>query len=468
MKPPVKKNDDITLEITSLTSQGSGVGHFDAFTVFVEGAAAGDRLIAHIIKVKSIYAVGIIKQLLRPSPDRVQPACPAALQCGGCAFQHISYEAECAHKRLRVEDALRRIGGFDFRIEEILTTPHISRYRNKAQYPAALGADGSTRVGFYAKRTHRIVDCRDCALQPPEFSALLDVIVRWAAECGVSVYDEETDRGLLRHIYLRKGFASGELMVCLVVTDRAVPHTKVLVDRLLRENCGVKSVVLNVNAVRTNVVLGGECHTIFGSNYITDTLCGLRFQLSPLSFFQVNPAGAELLYQKAAEFAALTGSETVLDLYCGTGTIGLSMAHAAKKVVGVEIIPQAIENAKENAKRNGITNAAFYCDDAGGAAKRLHESGTRPDVVILDPPRKGCSAETLQTVAGMQPQRIVYVSCDPATLARDCRLLRELGYELKHAVAVDMFPRTVHVETVVCLSQQSPDSECVAPNLMNM
>ena len=457
MKPPLKKNDDITLDIEALTSQGSGVGHFDGFTVFIEGAAAGDRLNAHIIKVKPNYAVGIIKQLLRPSPDRVQPECPVAAQCGGCAFQHIGYAAECEHKRKRVEDALQRIGGFDLRVNEILTTPGISRYRNKAQYPVALGTDGRTRVGFYAKRTHRVVDCRDCALQPPEFSALLDVIVRWSAEFGITVYDEESGKGLLRHIYLRKGFQTGELMVCLVVTDRRVPKTQELVTMLLAENPNVKSVVLNVNAARTNVVLGGECHTVYGSDSITDTLCGLRFQLSPLSFFQVNPAGAELLYRKAAEFAALTGNETLLDLYCGTGTIGLSMADQAKKVVGVEIIPQAIENAKENAKRNGIANAAFFCDDAAGAAKRLHAQGTRPDVVVLDPPRKGCSAETLQIVAEMAPQRIVYVSCDPATLARDCKLLRGLDYELKQAVAVDMFPRTVHVETIALLVRKTPD-----------
>ncbi len=457
MKPPLKKNDDITLEITALTSEGSGVGHFGAFAVFVEGAAAGDRLIAHIIKVKPNYAVGIIKELLHPSQDRVQPTCSVAAQCGGCAFQHISYEAECEHKRRRVEDALQRIGGFEISVREILTTPNTSRYRNKAQYPVAMGTDGRTKVGFYAKRTHRIVDCRDCTLQPAEFSSLLHVILRWAAEFGVSVYDEATGRGLLRHIYLRKGFSTGELMVCLVVTDRAVPHTKELTERLLSENSGIKSVVLNVNPARTNVVLGSECCTVFGSDAITDLLCGLRFQLSPLSFFQVNPAGAELLYRKTAEFAALTGDETVLDLYCGTGTIGLSMAHAAKAIIGVEIIPQAIENAKENAKRNGIANASFFCDDAAGTAKRLRENGTRPDVVILDPPRKGCSAETLETVAAMVPQRIVYVSCDPATLARDCKLLRELGYELQQAVAVDMFPHTGHVETVVSLVRKNPD-----------
>ena len=453
MKPPVKKNDEILLDITALTSQGSGVGHVDGFAVFVEGAAAGDRLLAHIIKVKASYAVGIIREILRPSPDRIAPACPAAARCGGCAFQHIRYEAEREHKRRRAEDALRRIGGFDIAVREILSAPHTSRYRNKAQYPVALGADGRTKVGFYAKRTHRIADCRDCALQPPEFAALLDVIVRWAAESGVSLYDEETGKGLLRHIYLRKGFSTGEIMACLVVTDRRVPHTEALVEALCRENAQIKSIVLNFNAAHTNVVLGSECQTIFGSDFITDTLCGLTFQLSPLSFFQVNPAGAQLLYRKAAAFAALTGKETVLDLYCGTGTIGLSMAKEAKQILGVEIIPQAIENARANAKRNAIANAEFFCGDAADAAAKLHARGTQPDVVILDPPRKGCSAETLRIVAAMAPQRIVYVSCDPATLARDCKLLRELGYDLQDAVAVDMFPRTVHVETVVLMTR---------------
>ena len=457
MKPPLKKNDEITLDVAALTSQGSGVGHFDGFAVFVEGAAVGDRLTVHIIKVKASYAVGFIKKILRPSPDRVEPACPVFERCGGCAFQHIGYEAECVYKRKRVEDALQRIGGFDIAIDEILTTPHTLHYRNKGQYPLALGSDGKTRVGFYAKRSHRVVDCRDCALQPPEFAALLNVIVRWAAESGVTVYDEETGRGLLRHIYLRKGFSTGDVMVCLVATEQSLPRTDVLTDALRRENPNIKSIVLNVNAARTNVVLGQECITLWGDDFITDTLCGLTFRLSPLSFFQVNPAGAELLYRKAAEFAALTGEETVLDLYCGTGTIGLSMAAKAKQIIGVEIIPQAIENAKENAARNGISNAEFFCDDAGGAAKRLQESGIRPDVVVLDPPRKGCSEETLRAVAGMEPQRVVYVSCDPATLARDCKLLRDLGYELQQAVAVDMFPRTVHVETVCLLCRQKKD-----------
>ena len=453
MKPPVKKNDEILLDIDALTSQGSGVGHFDGFAVFVEGAAAGDRLLVRIIKVKSAYAVGIIRQIQRPSPDRIPAACPVAAQCGGCAFQHISYEAECAHKRLRVEDALRRIGGFDISVSEILTAPHTSHYRNKAQYPVALGPDGRTRVGFYAKRTHRVVDCRDCALQPPEFAGLVNTIVRWAAENGVSIYDEANGTGLLRHIYLRKGFSTQEIMVCLVVTDLRVPRAEALVEALLAANPNVTSVVLNLNPVRTNVVLGETCRTLFGSETITDCLCGLRFRISPLSFFQVNPAGAELLYRKAADFAALTGKETVLDLYCGTGTIGLSMARGAKTLIGVEIIPQAIENAKANAERNGIPNAEFFCGDAADAAAKLHARGTQPDVVILDPPRKGCSAETLQTVAAMAPQRIVYVSCDPATLARDCKQLRELGFELQKAVAVDMFPRTVHVETVTLITR---------------
>ena len=462
MKPPLKKNDDITLDVTALTSQGSGVGHFDGFAVFVEGAAVGDLLAVHIIKVKSSYAVGIIKKILHPSPDRVAPGCPVAAQCGGCAFQHISYEAECEHKRKRVEDALQRIGGFDLAVEEILTTPHTDLYRNKGQFPVALGTDGKTRVGFFARRTHRIVDCRDCALQPKEFSALLDIVVRWAAEFGVSIYDEETGRGLLRHIYLRKGFSTGDVMVCLVATDRRVGHTEELIGMLLGENSAIRSVVLNVNPAQTNVVLGPECITLWGEDFITDNLCCLTFRLSPLSFFQVNPAGAELLYRKAAEFAALTGKETVLDLYCGTGTIGLSMAHKAKRIIGVEIIPQAIENAKENAERNGIANAEFFCDDAGGAAKRLQESGTHPDVVVLDPPRKGCSEDTLRAVAEMEPQRVVYVSCDPATLARDCKLLREKGYELQQAVAVDMFPRTVHVEMVALMTQASSEDRTIA------
>ncbi|MBR3553045.1 MAG: 23S rRNA (uracil(1939)-C(5))-methyltransferase RlmD [Clostridia bacterium] len=451
---PLKKNDNVELTVTALTAQGSGVGRYAGMAVFVDGAAVGDRLLVHIILVKASYAVGIIQKILTPSDTRIAPACPVFSQCGGCAYCHIRYDAELEAKRRRVEDALRRIGGLDISVPAILSPGETRRYRNKAQFPVGLSRNGRTEIGFYARRSHRIVDCRDCALQPAEFAPLLNVIARWAAECGVSIYDETTGRGALRHIYLRKGFATGQLMVCLVAATDRLPRLDMLCDRLTAENKNIVSILLNINPGRTNVVLGDRCVTIFGADAIEDELCGLRFRIAPQSFFQVNPAGAELLYRKAADFAALTGHETLLDLYCGTGTIGLSMAAKAKQVIGVEVIPEAIEDAKENAARNGITNARFFCADASGAAAALLQEGLRPDVVVLDPPRKGCSPDVIDAVAQMGPDRVVYVSCDPATLARDCKAFGEKDYHVSDTVAVDMFPRTVHVESVVKLIRQ--------------
>ncbi len=453
----LKKNDEIRLEITALTSQGSGVGRFDSMAVFVEGTAPGDIVLAHIILVKSSYAVGIIKNLIRPSKHRIACDCGVFSSCGGCSYRHIDYAQELCEKRRRVKDAFERIGAIDTPVGEILHGSHAERYRNKAQYPVALTPQGKTLIGFYAKKSHRVVDCRDCLLQPAEFEGILRVIERWAALAGVSVYDEKTKSGLLRHIYIRKGFKTGQVMVCLVMTSRFCPKSERLVEALLNENSEIKSIVLNVNPKDTNVILSQECQTLWGEDFIEDELCSLRFRISPLSFFQVNPEGAQILYEKAAEYAALTGNEVVLDLYCGTGTIGLSMAKNAKKVIGVEIIPQAIENAKENARLNNITNAEFFCDDASGAAKRLSESSTKIDVIILDPPRKGCSRDVIDAAVKMNPERIVYVSCDSATLARDCAVFKSLGYETVAITPVDMFPRTVHVETVVLLSQRRPD-----------
>ncbi len=449
----IKKNDEITLEITAITSQGSGVGRFESMAVFVEGTAPGDIVLAHIILVKQNYAIGIIKKILKASKSRISCDCGVAGSCGGCSFRHIEYEEELHFKRQRVRDAFERIGGLDVEVGEIITTGKTSRYRNKAQYPVALTPQGKTLIGFYAKKSHRVVDCRDCLLQPSEFSALLRVVERWAAEYDISIYDEKQKTGLLRHIYIRKAFKTGQIMLCLVVTSKIVPHVEKLVKALFLQEPSIKSIVINVNSKDTNVVLSKDCITVWGEDFIEDELCSLRFKISPLSFFQVNPEGAQLLYEKAAEYASLTGKETVLDLYCGTGTIGLSMAKKAKAIIGVEIIEQAIENAVENAKLNGISNARFFCDDASGASKRLSESGEKIDVIILDPPRKGCSHDVIAASASMKPERIVYVSCDPATLARDCAAFKEFGYRVNNVTPVDMFPRTTHVETVCLLSK---------------
>ena len=465
----MRKNDLIEIEITGVTAEGSGVGRHEGMAVFVPDAAEGDRIEARVVKVAKRLAYGRIEKILRPSPDRLPPDCPVARQCGGCVFRHVRYEAERRAKRQRVADALRRIGGFDLEPEEMLPPDDAPRtgYRNKAQYPvgsvpgvtgtpaARMEPAGSLSIGFYAPRSHRIVDCRDCRLQPPEFAAVLPAVERWAAENAVSVYDEGTGKGLLRHIYLRKAFATGQLMAVLVVNGDTIPAPDRLVA-LIREAVGeaLVSVQLNVNTTDTNVVLGKTCKTLFGKDDIEDILCGLRFRISPLSFYQVNRHMAEKLYKKAAAYAAPAG-KILLDLYCGAGTIGLTMAGQASAVIGVEAVPEAVEDAKVNARLNGIENARFICADAAEAARRLAAEGVRPDVVLVDPPRKGCSAELLNCIAqAFAPQRVVYVSCDPATLARDCKILAEHGYRLLEATPADLFPGTAHVETCCLLVRE--------------
>lgn len=450
----LKKNDEIKLSITTLTSSGSGLGRYEDMAVFVDGAAVGDELLVHIIKVKKNYAVGIIKKIIKASKHRIEPDCDVYSRCGGCAYRHISYAAELKEKKQTVTDAMQRIGGIDIECEEILSIEKPERYRNKAQIPVGLDSDGNIKAGFYSKRSHRIADCDDCLLQMPQFSKIIKAVKSFIAENPITVYSEESHSGLIRHIYLRRGRITGQIMVCLVINGDSLPRQQRLVEKLLDTDENIVSIVLNINKEKTNVVLGSTCKVIYGSEFIEDELCSLKFRISPLSFYQVNPEGTELLYGKAKEFAALTGEETVLDLYCGTGTIGLTMADKAKRIIGVEIIPQAIENAKRNAADNGIKNARFICDDASGAAKTLFDEGIRPDVIILDPPRKGCSADVIETVAKMNPERVVYVSCDPATLARDCKLFSSFGYETAKLTAVDMFPRTTHVECVVLLSRK--------------
>ncbi len=450
----LKKNDEIQLTVKSCTVQGSGVCDYNGMTVFVRGAVTGDHVIAHIIKVKKTYAVGIIKKITQRSPIRIKPECAVSERCGGCCFAHIKYDAELEIKYQQVADNFKRIGGLDVDLKPIIGSPSASRYRNKAQYP--VGSDGEfAQIGFYAPMTHRIIDCADCALQPEDFKRVVDVFRDWIREKKISVYDEATGKGFVRHIYIRKGFVTGEIMVCLVANGREVPFADELIEMLKSEIDGLTSVILNVNAKNTNVVLGTECITLYGSDYITDELCGLKFNISPLSFYQVNHDAAEILYNKAKEYAGLTGNETLIDLYCGTGTIGLTMARNAKQLIGVEIIEQAVENAKKNAELNGIDNARFICGDASKAAEILLNEGINPDVVILDPPRKGCDAELLETVSKMNPDRIVYVSCDSATLARDCARFAEIGYAVKEATPVDMFARTGNVECVCLLSKQT-------------
>ena len=446
----LKKNDEIELYIEDFTSEGSGVGHFEGMAVFVSGAAAGDKAFVHIIKVKSTYAIGKCIKLLKPSKTRIAPDCEYAGSCGGCAFRHISYEAETAMKKKRVEDAFQRIGGINKKLDGFIAAENLTRYRNKAEYPVSF--EKELKIGFYALHTHRIIDCRDCVLQPEIFADIVAIIRKWTVEFGISIYNSETGNGLLRHIYIRQGAVSKEIMVCLVINGERIPKEAELVKRLC-EIPNIKSIVLNINRLNNNVILGEECKTVYGADYIYDELCGVKIRLSPLSFYQVNHAQAEKLYRKAAEYAQLDGSQTVLDMYCGAGTIGLSMADKAKNVIGVEIVEPAVRDAKINAGLNGIKNAQFYCADASQAAQMLKEQGITPDVIVLDPPRTGCSQELVKTVSEMQPDRVVYVSCDPATLARDCKRFGELGYKVEKLTAVDLFPRTVHCEAVALLTK---------------
>ena len=451
----LKKNDLIELPITGMTAEGMGVGHFDGMAVFVPLTAPGDLAQVKIVKVLKNLAYGRLEKLLSPSPDRIEPDCPVFAQCGGCCYRHISYEAELQIKWNKVRDALTRIGGLaDLPLRPILGAARRDGYRNKGLLPLGEKADGSLAMGFYAVNSHRIIDCESCRLQPEEFTKAMNAFRAWQKQYGDPIYNEETHMGKMRRLYLRKGEKTGEIMACVVVNGNGLHHEQELVAALRAAVPGLAGVVINSNRDKTNVALGKRCRTVWGADTIRDELCGLTFRLSPLSFYQVNRTQAERLYEKAAEYADLTGQEMVLDLYCGAGTIGLSMAGKAKKIIGVEIVPEAIENARQNAADNQIENAEFLCGDAAQAAEELSRRGERPDVVILDPPRKGCAPELIETVANFRPQRIVYVSCDPATLARDLKRFAELGYPPIEATPVDMFPATSHVECVVKMERK--------------
>ncbi len=447
----VRKNDRIELEIKSCTAQGDGVGHYDGLTIFVANAAVGDVVIAHLLKVKSKIAFAKVEKIIVPSQDRIEVDCPVFSKCGGCTFRHISYEQELEIKQNEVAQTMKRIGHIEIEPQPIIGAKKYNRYRNKAQYPISI-ENGNLKIGFFAPRSHRVVDCRDCLLQPESFENILETFDKWVTENEINIYDEIAHRGLLRHIYIRQ-VSGGDTLVCAVINGDSLPHTDRLIEGLTRNNPKIKGIVLNVNKHKTNVILGKKCVTIWGDGYITDKLCGLKFRISPLSFYQVNSKQTEKLYEKAAEYAALSGNETLFDIYCGIGTIGLILASKAKQVVGIEIVPDAVENAKENAKINGIENARFICSDAAKAAEQLKSEGVFADVVVVDPPRKGCSPELLNTIIEMSPDRLVYISCNPATLARDCAILDNHGYKTSHLTPVDMFPRTGHVETVVLMSR---------------
>lgn len=442
----IKKNDDINLNIEAMTSEGSAIGHYDGFAVFVRGAVPGDVIVAHIIKVSKRYAIATVKDIITHSPSRIESNCPVSKKCGGCSFRDMTYDEELKYKHSRVKDAVERIGHLDVPINDVVGADSIDHYRNKAQYPVVIN-DGELVAGFYAYKSHRVIPCSDCRLQPAEFADCLSAFSKWVEHSNVTSFDENTGRGLLRHIYLRKAFGTGEIMACAVINGESLPNEDMLVSELTKiEN--VKSICININRDNSNVILGKTTRTIYGTDTITDVLLGKKFVISPNSFYQVNHDQCERLYSIARDYASLTGSETVLDMYCGAGTIGLTMADDAKQIIGVEIVPQAIENAKINANINDIYNAEFICGDSYDAIRVLESRSIKPDVVILDPPRKGCQRELFDVIEKMNPNRIVYVSCDSATLARDLEILSQKGYITEEITPVDMFPRTPHIEAV--------------------
>ena len=462
---PLQKNQLLTLRIERLSSDGSGVAHSpEGEAVFVPGTAPGDEAQVRIVKDCGRYAFGILDKLLTPSPDRIPVDCAVAGPCGGCSLRHMDYAAELRSKQESVADAFRRIGGLDVPVLDALPSPEVDRYRNKVQFPVGRDKNGAPCIGFYAGRTHRIVPCPDCKLQPCVLNDIGNALCSFFAAHGIQPYDEESGKGLVRHIFLRRGTHSGQIMVCLVCTRPKFPHSEELVAALREQFSDIASVLINVNAKKTNVILGEETVSLYGPGYIEDTLCGVPVRLGPLSFYQVNTLAAERLYGIAAEYAQLEPSDVLLDLYCGMGTIGLSMADRCRELIGVEIVPEAIDSAKANAARMGDAVAAksrFFCADAGQAAARLAAEGLRPDVIMLDPPRKGCDETTLSAVVQMSPRRVVYVSCNPSTAARDAAWLEEHGYHAEKVQPVDLFPRTRHCECVIALSKGEIDSKKV-------
>lgn len=436
------------LVIDGYSSTGAGVARLDGVVVFVEGGIRHEACDVRITKVGRSAMWGQVVEAVVPSPARIFPKCLHYTKCGGCSFRHMNYAEELEAKRIRVEDALHRIGGLSLEVPVILGAREIRRYRNKAQYPVAAGPS----IGFYRARSHDVIDVEDCLLQSEASAHLRGAVKAWMERFSIPAYDERTGGGLVRHVYVRTA-RDGHSLCCLLVNGKSVPQEEALVEALRRADPLLAGVVLGVNETRSNVILGDAYRTLWGRDYLDDVLCGLTFRVSVPSFYQVNPDQAERLYEKAVELAGLTGAETVLDLYCGIGTISLVMARRAGQVIGCEVVPQAVEDAAANARRNGIENARFLCADAGQAAAELCAQGVRPDVICVDPPRKGLSPEVIDAIADMGPARVVYVSCDPGTLARDLKLLTQRGYEARSATAVDMFPRTAHVESVVLMTR---------------
>ena len=454
-----KKNDLATVTITDMGHDGEGIGKIDGYTLFVKDTVIGDTAEVKIMKAKKNYAYARLMRLITPSDRRTDPVCPYARQCGGCQIQELKYEEQLRFKEEKIRENLTRIGGFsEVPMEPIIGMENPYHYRNKAQFPVGTDKNGNLITGFYAGRTHTIIHNTRCYLGAEQNEEILNCVLEYMRENKISAYNETTGQGLVRHILIRCGFKTGEWMVCLVINGRRLPAAEKLAEKLCRIK-GMTSITYSVNMERTNVIMGKEIRPVWGKNYITDYIGEIQYQISPLSFFQVNPVQTERLYGTALEYAGLTGKETVWDLYCGIGTISLFLAQKAKMVYGVEIIPQAIEDAERNAGINGIENAQFFVGKAEEVLPEKYEKeGVHADVIVVDPPRKGCDEALIRTMVEMQPEKIVYVSCDPATLARDLKRICEGGYEIRRVRGVDMFPETVHVETVVLLSHKKADS----------
>ncbi len=459
----LKKNDTIELQISDLTSEGEGIGKIDGYVVFVKDALPGEVVKVILTKLKKNYGYGRLAEIIIPSPSRVVPKCQAAKQCGGCQLQHLSYEKQLEFKEDKIRGCLTKIGKLDMdtiEMEPILSMENPFYYRNKAQYPVGKDRNGNIIAGFYAGRTHHIIDTPHCCIQTPVSSQVLEIVKNFMEQYNITVYDEETQTGLVRHILTRVGFVTEEVMVCLIINGTKLPYQDKLVEHL-RTIQHMTSISLNFNREHTNVILGTEGKTIWGQDTITDYIGGVKYQISPFSFYQVNPVQTKKLYETALSYADLKGDEIVWDLYCGIGTISLFLAQKAKQVYGVEIVPQAIEDAKRNAELNGITNAEFFVGAAEQVLPEKYQESKEKmaaDVIVVDPPRKGCEQTLLDTIVQMAPKRVIYVSCDPATLARDLRYLAERGYEVKKVRGCDMFGESVHVETVVMLSHKKTDS----------
>lgn len=454
----LKKNQEIMLVIEDFTKDGEGLGKYQGFPLFVKDTVIGDKVKVSITKLKKNYGYARLTEIIEPSPDRVEPPCPVARQCGGCKIQQLSYEKQKEFKWNQVANCLKRIGGFvdiEEKMEPICGMEHPWHYRNKAQYPVGLDRDGNIVAGFYAGRTHTIVPNTDCLIQAKVNKDILEIILRHLRKNHIRPYDEKTHTGLVRHILTRVGFVTGEIMVCLILNGKKeqLKNSAALVGQLSAIP-GMTSIVVNTNKEKTNRILGPVCETLWGRDYIEDYIRNVRYQIGPLSFFQVNPAQTKVLYSKALEYADLKGEETVWDLYCGIGTISLFLAQKARQVYGVEIVREAIDDARRNAALNQMDNVTFYVGKAEEVVPAEYErTGVRPDVIVVDPPRKGCEASLLHTMTAMAPERIVYVSCDPGTLARDCRILCDEGYEITRVAVVDQFGHSCHIESVVALEK---------------